>query len=125
MRDRLIELLQSVPTIDHEGNRGVGNIADYLLENGVIVPPCKVGDMVYKCLFFKNHSSDCVVEHKVVGFHLGNFPDARGGQKRNEYFVVYHEPSNAISHINIRDLNKTVFLSKEDAEEALKEIANT
>lgn len=46
MRDRLIELLQSAPA-DCEGNRNVGVIADYLLANGVIVPPCKVGDVVY------------------------------------------------------------------------------
>ena len=42
-RERLIELLQNVPA-DSEGNRGVGRIADYLLENGVIVLPCKIGD---------------------------------------------------------------------------------
>lgn len=36
MRQRLIELLQTVPT-DPEGNRNVGVIADYLLENGVVV----------------------------------------------------------------------------------------
>ena len=27
--------------------RLVDNLADYLLDNGVIVPPCKVGDTVY------------------------------------------------------------------------------
>ena len=42
-RERLIELLQSVP-VDCTDCRGVGTIADYLLENGVIVPPVKVGD---------------------------------------------------------------------------------
>lgn len=38
-RERLIELLQSVPA-DYEWNRGVGSIADYLLANGVIVRFC-------------------------------------------------------------------------------------
>lgn len=42
-RERLINLLQNVPA-DFEGNRGVGTIADFLLENGVIVPPVKVGE---------------------------------------------------------------------------------
>ena len=41
-RERLINLLQNVPA-DFEGNRGVGTIADFLLSNGVIVPPVKVG----------------------------------------------------------------------------------
>lgn len=41
-RERLIELLK------HEFGTKVSEItADYLLANGVIVPPCKVGDTVY------------------------------------------------------------------------------
>ena len=42
-RERLINLLQNVPA-DFEGNRGVGTIADFLLDNGVIVPHVKVGE---------------------------------------------------------------------------------
>lgn len=41
-RERLIELL-----IKAHVTFGTCNIADYLLANGVIVPPCKVGDIVY------------------------------------------------------------------------------
>jgi hypothetical protein len=45
MRDRLIELIK-------QGNGGydfvsLKRIADHLLANGVIVPPCKVGDDIY------------------------------------------------------------------------------
>lgn len=42
-RDRLIELLEDTA---HEkgGMPSFSDIADYLLANGVIVPPCKVGD---------------------------------------------------------------------------------
>ena len=39
MRDRLIELLGDYLYSEQ--------IADHLLKNGVIVPPCKVGDVVY------------------------------------------------------------------------------
>ena len=38
-RERLIELLQSVP-VDCTDCRGVGTIADYLLENGVHIAVC-------------------------------------------------------------------------------------
>lgn len=48
MRDRLIKLLQLNPHFDVLWYGGWEEIADYLLENGVIVPPCKVGDVV-KC----------------------------------------------------------------------------
>jgi len=54
MRDRLIELLKGAETKVTEMNstplaleEWLGIYADYLLENGVIVPPCKVGDTVF------------------------------------------------------------------------------
>ena len=55
MRDRLIELLMNSPklpiTVGGRTNgktyQTAGNIADHLLANGVIVPPCRVGDTVY------------------------------------------------------------------------------
>ena len=52
MRDRLIELLCSAPlgskTFEEQYYKStITRIADYLLENGVIVPPCKVGDNIY------------------------------------------------------------------------------
>lgn len=48
-RERLIRLMQeaSQSKSDYAGNIGLGQIADYLIEHGVIVLPCKVGDTVY------------------------------------------------------------------------------
>ena len=48
MRDRLIELLKESSQYIKEQDSLIEIIADYLLENGVIVPPCKVGDKMYK-----------------------------------------------------------------------------
>ena len=47
-RKRLIELIQeaSQSKSDYAGNIGLGQIADYLLEHGIIVPLYKVGDML-------------------------------------------------------------------------------
>ena len=44
MRDRLIELLD---IIIQPGEKTLGDIADHLLANGVIVLPCKVDQKVY------------------------------------------------------------------------------
>lgn len=50
MRDRLIELLEkadeTVMGFSIDGD--VSRLADYLIANGVIVPPCKVGQTCYK-----------------------------------------------------------------------------
>lgn len=48
MRERLIELLQdSKCPAWFINNAQMANFADYLMDNGVIVPPCAVGDTVY------------------------------------------------------------------------------
>jgi hypothetical protein len=52
MRDRLIELLdeakdKALETIGSLNNGFAAWYADYLLAEGVILPPCKVGDVVY------------------------------------------------------------------------------
>lgn len=51
MRERLIEVIGNKPfTSEYENYNSVEwaeHFADYLLTNGVIVPPCKVGDTVY------------------------------------------------------------------------------
>ena len=57
MRDRLIELIKKgidkhESTIENYVHPEWEFVADYLLENGVIVPPCKVGDTVYKIVKF-------------------------------------------------------------------------
>lgn len=49
-RDRLIELIFKSEYSDfpcHLNNVRIEDFADYLLANGVIVPPCKVGDDIY------------------------------------------------------------------------------
>lgn len=53
MRDKLIELIDNAG-IQINGNvtpyrdYGIENLADYILEDGWIRPPCKVGDVVYQ-----------------------------------------------------------------------------
>ena len=47
MKERLIELLKNTPDLDTLFGNEWEEAADYLLANGVIVPPCKVGDTVY------------------------------------------------------------------------------
>lgn len=56
MRERLIEILNNAPFgYEQLGQRFykhiLENITDYLLENGVIVPPVKIGQMVYRISF--------------------------------------------------------------------------
>ena len=105
MQDRLIELI-------HESDLSLDSVrlADHLIANGVIVLPCKVGDTVYSV------KGNFIKSDTVVGFHLGRFPTLRG-QARKEYLVCYN--INYLSHIDIAQIGKTVFFTREEAEKAL------
>lgn len=46
-RERLIELLQNTP-VDCTGCRGVGTIADYLIENGVTIKTCETCEYLHR-----------------------------------------------------------------------------
>ena len=90
MRDRLIELLRKSGA---SFERALPEeIADYLLANGVIVPPCKVGDKVY---WIFEPPFDDVTEKEIV---------------EDEFWWAMFE-----------DFGKTVFLTREEAEKALAE----
>lgn len=112
MRDRLIELLRNAPHPDISGDEA---IADYLLANGIIVPPCKVGDTVYRTIGHYDYIREC----EVVGFHLGEFSDLRG-HKRKPYLICRSDSSRYLSHLDIDKIGKTVFFTLDEAEAALK-----
>ena len=62
-----------------------------------------------------------IQECKVVGFHMGDFPNARGNHKRQQYFIIHHEQINVISHIDFKEIGRTIFFSRQEAEKKLKE----
>ena len=98
-RERLIELLlESEPIKDRDLDDDwydgeISDIADYLLENGVIVPLVKVGDTVYQ--------TDTA--GRIYASTVKN--------------IIYDTSSIAFDE---RAIGTTVFLTKKQAEKALK-----
>lgn len=119
MRDKLIELLQSVST-NEEGNRGVGSIADFLLENGVIVPPCKVGDTVY--ITITSPAVPSVIERKVVGFRYSTDMTKLEGILID--LVVDKEGNTKTTYFSADAINKIIFFTPEEAEKALEGVSD-
>lgn len=113
MRERLIELLNK--KYDHfcdqcgvnKDSHYTENLADYLLDNGVIVPPCKAGDVVYKILPFKSQIEE--YEVRSIEFY-----------KNDLVINLCWSVCQPLTCIDGSDINKTVFLTKEEAEQALK-----
>ena len=98
-RERLVELLlESEPIKERDLDDGwedneISDIAEYLLENGVIVLPCKVGDTVYQ--------TDTAGQ--IYASTVKN--------------IIYDTSSIAFDE---RAIGTTVFLTKEQAEKALQ-----
>ena len=90
------------------------NLADYLLANGVIVPPCKVGDVVYFLLEddFPVHKW-FISEEKITEVASGGFFTSSFTEPGIEDFGNY----TAYTEIGV-----DVFLTKEEAEAKLKEL---
>jgi hypothetical protein len=90
--ERLVELIESTR---YWGSGTSEEIADYILANGVIVPPCKVGDKVY---------------------WLDN-----GKIKSDEIFEISIHSDGILVHTGIQFCLEQVFLTKEEAEAKMKE----
>ena len=106
MKDRLIELIQQ--SVKGCARNWAEIIADYLLENGVIVPPCKVGDTVYYL------EGSRILEGTVKSFST---------IMKDNYFVVYVETKYSllgIERFGYWMFGKKIFLTREEAEQALK-----
>ena len=111
-RDRLIELLKQVNfdfseeciACCEDGYKATPMLedffADYLLANGVIVPPCKVGDVIYHLYPIQG-----IVAKKVKRIQYGSYG-------------LMIADGNGVFHSDV--IGKTVFLTKEEAENTLK-----
>ena len=108
MRERLIELLdgKSLDTIED-----VEYVADILLENGVIVPPCKVGQTVYEIQPIRQRVQSYEITTLKWNGHYWWFT----------WIIKDHNGIYGnVEGFSSRQIGKTVFLTREEAEKALK-----
>lgn len=111
-REKLVELLDEIhrKPLGKEYCERLGTIADYLLANGVIVPPCEVGDIVYVANDYgykkeiKKYEVGCIVIRGTNDISKELWEDRFGG-------VIG----------SFEDFEKTLFCTKEEAEKALTE----
>ena len=113
MRNRLIELLKKADEntsskfiTDYEDV--IADNVDFLLANGVIVPPCKVGDTVYYPVF----GIDGVLSYKVISIKLNS---------KGLYVVCENCLSKSQMTHRATQIGETIFLTKVEAERALAE----
>ena len=111
-KERLIELMIEAKRTDPKTGSFTDYLADYLLEHGVIVLPCKVGDTVYSYDEYLCALLDYRINRIIFS---DSFSTIYSGVCFNEDVVL--------SDLGFEesDIGKTVFLTREEAEQALKE----
>lgn len=82
--------------------------------------PCKVGQTVYEVVFLRNGTVSHISPLKVVGIHIGDFPDLRG-HKRKSYLVVVYPTSEILGRVYFDKIGKTLFLTREAAKAAAEQ----
>lgn len=121
MRDRLIELLNK--KYDHfcdqcgvnKDSHYTDSLADYLIENGVIVPPCRAGDTVY---YVSDSPLNLSVQaNTIYEADVSRIITTRYG---TTLVIQIHNSYGCTEIPDVNDWGKTVFLTKEEAEQALK-----
>ncbi len=122
MRDRLVEIFKKIEYTPYLGSPSISNLAlqftdyalysivDDLIENGVFVLQCKVGQTVY--MPFEGEVTPLLIvrisTEERMGKEVSRCYDAKS-EKVATSFSDYH-------------IDKTVFLTKEKAEQKLKEM---
>ena len=133
MRERLIEVFKKIRYNVFPGGGidfdlatqftefALNDIVDKLLENGVIVLPCKVGTRVYMVLdrydARKLGCSCCLADY---GFETECAYYKSGDCTNMTANANWQIISRRFEYQHINDFGKTVFLTKEDAEAKLK-----
>ena len=103
-RERLIKVLNEafIKCDDNFGMPNIEQVADYLIANGVIPLPCKVGDTIYRCGDPIKKVYEWEIEHIEIYFDE----------------IVFVDDSDNV--FTADDIGKTVFLTREEAEKALE-----
>lgn len=104
-RDRLIRRLNDWGTVEAEP------LADFLLANGVIVPPCKVGDKVWHLTQQYNGT-----------FRIDEGKISMLTQKADKSWHLRITVNSSVWGFTPNEIGTRYFLTKEKAEEKLKEL---
>lgn len=132
MRERLIQLISNADeeckhSKDCKSCSGYGkgsrcmnyHIADYLIDKGVVLLPCKVGDKVFRATQLVNGES--FVQEGIV-FEIASTYENEKSKTRFYFWAKGDEWGSRHYSLwcDLTEFGKTVFLTREEAEAKLK-----
>lgn len=106
MRDRLIELISQV---QYMGGLE-GNLADYLLAHGVIVPPCYIGQEIWH-----------ITKHYDGRIEIRKGKVSMLQQKSDKSWKIRITVNSSVWDFTPNEIGTKYFLTREQAEKALAE----
>lgn len=138
MKEKLIDLLtDNLDRCDNPLQRcsdeQVERLAEHLIQNGVIVPPCKVGDTVWRVedVWHLDDKETWTYhyEKEVLEFMVRSISVSCNSKGVWTYKLRICQMQNGKTidkqrNIDFRDVGMTIFLTKEEAEKALKGAEN-
>ena len=113
MRDRLIELIER---FDDKSPLGLivqerKALADYLIADGWMRPPCKVGDIVWLIKSLNWQQTEWGIKEGKISMIQ---------QKADKSWKFRVTENHSVQDYTVDKIGKTVFLTKEEAEQALR-----
>ena len=108
-RERLAELMRTIPYEYLDGDICPLNVADFLLEKGVIFPRAKVSQSIWTADPF---TDGIPREGYITSINIG--------YNRNAYYCSFGELPLSFAFVD-DDIGKIVFITQEEAENALSE----
>ena len=117
MRERLIELIKKVPYGVSVGatfeRHFCEKVADHLIANGVILPPCYIGQPVWEV--YKWFTGKVEVREGKISMLQ---------QKADKTWKIRVSINSSVYDITVDKIGKTIFLSREEAEKRQEELKN-
>lgn len=107
-REKLIDIIAGSPVTSIVSYESTRELAAHLLANGVLVSPCRCGDTLYDIYeaFYNGEGDARALKVTDIHIHL---------DKRNKAWIIIGG-----YYFALDDFGKTVFLTREEAEEALE-----
>ncbi len=121
-RKRLVELLETAPLADitlgeYFNKPYIENcIVPHLLDNGIVVPPVKVGDMLFALWSVPTEAKYVIYSAEVVEIRIAG----RNCRQTTTFLLEPLAYRGRRKEYRKDDFGKLLFTNKEDAEQALK-----
>lgn len=103
-REKLIDIMAGSPVTSIVSYESTRELADYLIANGVVALPCKIGDKVYRIVDMSHTAHNSFLSVETVHSVNPTYANIMGG----------------LTELPMEQFGETIFFTKEEAEKALE-----